>query len=77
MNEDYEERIVDALPDKFWIVQRADGKNVSKAFYRHYQIESAKNEAARLCQQERTKFYVLEVVSFVQPETPPVKWTEV
>ncbi|MCK9568797.1 hypothetical protein M0R72_07645 [Candidatus Pacearchaeota archaeon] len=63
------------MDSKFWVVIKQDtAKRASLSFNpRVYpSVGEAKNEAERLCRKERCKFFVLEVIAAVEPETPPI-----
>jgi len=62
------------MDDKFYIVMRDRLQNTINKW--HPTKEEAMEEAERLCRQERARFYVLEVISYVEVEEIPVKWTE-
>ena len=56
---------------KFWMVLRDNPG--SGAHIRHDTLRSAKEEAARLCERERARFFVLRAVEFVQPKEMPIE----
>ena len=56
---------------KFWMVLRDNAG--SGAHLRHDTLKSAKEEAARLCEKERARFFVLKAVETVQPKEVPVE----
>ena len=61
-------------PEVFWCVMRDKGESyVSK---RHPCFESAKMEAQRLCRKEGGRFYVLQLVGYVQPSPTPIEWVD-
>ena len=54
---------------KFWMVLRDNaGSGTHK---KHDTLTSAKEEAARLCEKERSRFFVLKAVETVQPKETP------
>ena len=55
----------------FWMVLR--GQPQSGAHKRHETLASAKEEAVRLCEKEKTRFYVLRAVEYVQPVEKPLE----
>lgn len=58
--------------EKFWIVI----KDIKETYTskRHPSEEEAKAEAERLCKKENARFFVLEMVAYVEPQEPPVIW---
>ena len=60
---------------KFWMVWRADSYGMS---YQHSSLESATEEAKRLCVQNLTSdFYVLEATLHLRADTPPISISSV
>ena len=57
------------------MILRANGNSTSSV--RHETIEGAKKEAARLCVKEKTEFYVLEAIEFVEIPMPDVEWQKI
>ena len=53
----------------FWMVLR-DNQG-SGAHIRHNTLKDAKEEAVRLCEKERAKFFILKGTEFVQPKEIP------
>ena len=56
---------------KFWMVLRDNsGSGTHK---RHETLRDAKMEAVRLCEKERSRFFVLRAVETVQPMELPIE----
>jgi hypothetical protein len=60
--------------DKFWVVMQ--DKSQMQAHFRHSNLESARQEAKRLCQENNREFFVFECLGVMKPTAPPVEWDE-
>lgn len=58
--------------EKFWVVMRDKQDNYFRK--RHASEAEAKAEAERLSKQECARFFVLEMIAYVEPQEPPVIW---
>ena len=56
---------------KFWMILRDNPGSGSHK--RHETLSEAKMEAVRLCEKERSRFFVLKAVESVQPKEVPVE----
>lgn len=54
---------------KFWMVIR-EGQSSTNTKHTTYQVAEA--EARRLAEKERSRFYILEAIEFVEPQQTPV-----
>ena len=54
---------------KFWMVLRDNPG--SGAHTKHATLRDAKEEAMRLCEKERSKFFILKTVELIQPKEVP------
>lgn len=57
--------------NKFWMVIRDTSPNICQK--RHETYDSAKEEAERLCNKERARFYILEAVEVLQLKNIPIE----
>ena len=56
----------------FWMVLRDNPG--SGAHKRHETLAEARGEAARLCEKERDRFFILRAVTSVQPKEKPIEF---
>ena len=66
-----------AVHQKFWYVSRSPEEvpyhDPKKA---HYSLAAAKSFAAQLCKDTGHRFFVMEAIEMVEPQVPPLAWTE-
>ena len=60
---------------KFWCVWKKNGG--APPSKRHDSLESAINEATRLCQQSMEPYFVLETIGVVTPSIVPANYTNI
>lgn len=62
------------MDDKFYMILREDGARSQK---RHTDLDSTKDEAARLARRDCAKYFIMESVYVVEALEAPVEYREI